>query len=301
MLQARRDRLVGYACAGALVLVWAGFILMSRHGARAGAGGVRMTPWDLAVLRFGVAGVIASALWLAGYGRGLALWRGFVLAVFGGMGFALAAYWGFRFAPAAHSAVLMPGTLPFLVAAGFWLAFGERFSRARTISLGLAAVGALMLGTEAYAFQSAPAGAWRGDLLFLATSTSWATFTVLARRWQVTPLQALVAVGLWPFLLYLPLWWLVLPSGLALVDPHEVVAQAVVQGLFAMVASVVLFTRAMALLGAGRLTTITALTPGLAGVLAVPLLGEHVGPLALAGLALVCIAVIIGVRTPRLA
>lgn len=292
----RRDRLTGYACAAGLVLVWAGFGLAGRWAARDTGGTVRLTPWDLGALRFAVAGAVAAGCWAAGLGRGLAVGRGLVLALVAGLAFALTAYMGFSFAPAAHAAVLMPGTLPFLVGIGTWLAFGERWDRARLVSLALALAGALLLGMESYGMAAAPAGAWRGDLLFLTASTCWASYTVLARHWGVSAGQAIVHIGLWCVVLYLPVWWWALPSRLAHAPLGEAVFQGVFQGLFAVVVSLVLYTRALQTIGAGRLTTVTALTPGLAGVAAVPLLGEHIGVLAVSGLALVCLGVAVGVR-----
>ena len=278
------------------MLIWASFSLASRWATHASTGAVRLTPWDLAALRFAVAGVVAAGCWAAGLGRGVPLARGLLLAVVAGLGFALPAYVGFSLSPATHAAVLMPGTLPFLVAIGTWAAFNERWSRARVLSLALALGGVGLLGIESYGLQSAPAGAWRGDLLFLTASTCWATYTVLARKWQVTAGQAITVIGLWCAGLFLPLWWLALPSRLSEVAMTEVLFQAVFQGLISVVVSLVLYTRALATIGAGRLTTITALTPGLAGLAAVPLLGEPIGPLAVSGLALVCVAVMVGVR-----
>ena len=59
------------------------------------------------------------------------------------------------------------------------------------------------------------------------------------------------------------------------------------QGLMVTVVSVVLFTRALMLLGAERVSLVTALVPGVAGALSVPLLGEEIGALDAAGLVLV--------------
>lgn len=291
---ARRDRLVGYACAVLVVLVWASFSLASRYSARSGIG-VRLTPWDLGLLRFSVALTAALLLWLAGFGRGLPWRRGMVLSALAGFGFALPAYVGFTMAPAAHGALILSGTLPFLVAIGTWASTGEPWGRARQLSLVLLLAGLVLFGTEAYGHQQAPPGAWRGDLLFLVASSSWAAYTILARRWGPTPLQSITAVGLWGGLIYLPAWWLVLPSRLADAAWPEIALQITVQGVLGVLIALWLYTRALAALGPGRLTTITALVPGTASVLAVPLLGETLGVLSFAGLALVCLAVAAGV------
>lgn len=293
----RRTRLIGTACAVSVMLLWTGFVLSARYGVSAGTG-VRLAPLDLAALRFAVSGLAAAALWSMGIGRGLPLRRGFVLAGFAGLGFGLPAYIGFSLAPAAHGAVLLSGTLPFLVAIGTWWVFGERWSRARAISLALVLAGLLLLGAESYGAERAPPGAWRGDLLFLAASSSWAVYTVLARRWNVGPAQSVVAVGIGCAGVFLPVWWAAVPHAIHAVPWPELLFQGVYQGLLATGVSLFLYTTALARIGVARLTTITALTPGMAGVLAVPVLHEPIGPLALMGLALVCTAVAVGVRTP---
>lgn len=287
---------VGYACAVAVVLLWSGFSLSGRHAAL--SAGVRLTPWDLGLLRYSISFVIAAAAWLAGYGRGLPWRQGLATGVLAGLCFPLPAYVGFTFAPAAHGAVILSGTLPFLVAIGMWVVSGEQWGRARLLSLVVLLAGILLLGIEAYV-QGARPGAWRGDLLFLVSSVAWAAYTIGARRWGATPWQAVVSVGLWCGVLYLPVWLLVLPSTLGHAPAGEVIYQAVFQGFLATVVSLMLFTRALDLLGPARLTTITALVPGVAGVLAIPLLGEQVGVLELLGLGLVSVAVALGVRGNR--
>jgi drug/metabolite transporter (DMT)-like permease len=245
-----------------------------------------------------VAGPAAAVLCLAGAGRGQGWRRSFVLGVVAGLCFPFPAYMGFTFAPAAHGGVILSGTLPFLVATATWALYGERWTRIRVASLLVLLAGISLLGFEAFV-QGARPGAWRGDLLFGVSAVVWAAYTIIARRWRVTPGQAIVTSGLWSAGLYLPVWALALPSTLALAPWSEIAFQAVFQGLFATLVSLLLFTRALALIGPVRLTTVTALVPGLAGVLAIPLLGERIGTAALLGLALVCAAVALGVRGER--
>lgn len=277
------------------MLLWAGFTLTSRYSAGGGTG-VRMTPWDIGALRFIVSGFVAAGLWLAGIGRGLAIGRGLVLTCLAGLGFALPAYVGFSLAPAAHGVVLLSGTLPFLAAIGTWWAFGERLGRTKLISLGILLAGILLLGIESYGQARAPAGAWRGDLLFLLASCSWAGFTVMARRWGASPMQTVVCVGLGGAALFLPVWAVALPSRMMAAPAWEIALQGVYQGLLAMVVSLSLYTLALGRIGIARVTAVTAMTPGVAGLLAVPLLGEPIGPVAIAGLLLVCVAVAVSVR-----
>ena len=297
-MRTRTDRhtlLSGYGSAALVVLMWAGFSLAARFSARNGTA-TGLTPWDLGALRFSLAFVIAAGVWAAGAGRGLPLRQSFVLAMLGGFGFALPSYAGFRFAPAAHGGLILSGTLPFLVAAIGRAVLHEPWTRAQWHSLLLLAAGLLLVGTEAYGHGHAPPGAWRGDLLFLLAASCWALYTVLARLWRPSPAQAIAAVGLWCGPLFMPVWWLALPSHLDAAPWGEVAFQAAYQGVIAVVVSLWLFTRALAVLGPARLAAITALVPGTAALLAMPLLGESLGTLTLMGLSAVCAAVAVGAR-----
>lgn len=288
---------IGYVYAGLVVILWSGFSLAGRYAAL--APGVRLTPWDLAALRYAVALPVGLVAYAVGPGRGLPWRRSAVLAVVAGLLFPLPAYVGFTFAPAAHGAVILSGTLPFFVALGLTLTGAERWSRARMQSLAVLLLGIALLGDAAYV-QGVRPGAWRGDLLFIAAVIAWAAFTILARRWAVTPWQVVSMVGIWGGLIYLPVWAIALPSHLSQAPIGAIVFQAVMQGALVTVVSVILFTRALLLLGPARVSLVTALVPGVAGVLSVPLLGEEVGALDLAGLFLVSAAVALGVRQSRL-
>ena len=290
---ARHSTGLGYLYAGLVVALWAGFSLSGRYAAL--APGVRLTPWDLAALRYAVALPIALVMYVAGPGRGLPWRRSAVVTVVAGLCFPLPSYVGFSYAPAAHAAVILSGTLPFMVAVALTLLGAERWTRARLQSLAVLLVGITLLGYAAFV-QGARPGAWRGDLLFIVAAMAWTAVTILIRRWAITPWQVVCTVGIWAGTIYLPIWAVALPSHLAQVPIGTVVFQATMQGLLVTVVSVILFTRALMLLGAERVSLVTALVPGVAGVLSMPLLGEELGLLDVSGLILVSAAVAMGVR-----
>ncbi|EFH10878.1 DMT family transporter [Teichococcus cervicalis] len=286
-----RERAIGLACAFAVVLVWSGFALSGRLSARQA-----FTPWDVGALRYAGSLLAGLALaWRFGWPR-LPLYQIAGLTAGAAFGFPLAAYWGFSYAPAAHAGVLLTGMLPFITAllAALWL--GEGFSRQRLLSLGVVAGGIALLASDTFA---AYPGAWRGDLLFLAGSFSWAVFTVLLRRWRVPAITATTVLALYPPFLYLPLWALFLPSQLAEAAPGAIAYQFVYQGFIAVVVAGFLFSRAVVAIGGALTTTITALTPALSALAAWPLLGEALGPLGLAGVALVSLGMALGVLRGR--
>jgi drug/metabolite transporter (DMT)-like permease len=282
-----RERRIGYACAVAVLFVWAGFLLSSRLGAKQA-----FTAWDVAALRY--AGAFLAALPLAawlGWPR-LPPLRLLVVVATAALGFPLLAYHGFTFAPAAHGGVMLPGTLPFLTAAlgAIWL--GERWTPVRVLSLLVVACGIGLLALDTFGDHP---GAWRGDLLFLAGSLCWAVYTTVVRRWGIGALEATLSAALWAAPVYLPVWWLLLPSNLAAVPAGAIAYQFVYQGVFAVLVAGFLFTRAVTAIGAPRTTTITALVPAMAALGAWPLLGEPLGAAGLAGVALVSAGMVVGV------
>lgn len=288
---AARERWIGLLCAFAVVVVWSGFSLSARLGGRQA-----LTGWDMAALRY--TGSLAMGLLMVGlFGwPRLSLGRIAALAAGAAYVFPIAAYFGFRYAPTAHGGVLLTGLLPFAAALLGTLWLGERWSRMRVVSLAVVAGGIALLTLDT--FGSHP-GAWRGDLLFILGCLGWAVFTVLVRLWQVPALTAATALALYPPLLYLPVWYLLLPSTLAEASAGAIAYQLLFQGVIAVVVAGFLFTRAVNALGSATTTTITALTPALAALVAWPLLGEALGLWGLLGVALVSAGMALGVMGAR--
>jgi drug/metabolite transporter (DMT)-like permease len=285
-----RERRIGYLCAFAVLFVWAGFLLSSRLSQQQD-----FTPWDVAALRY--AGAFVAALpfvaWL-GLPR-LPPVRTMAVVATAAFGFPLFAYHGFSFAPAAHGGVMLPGTLPFLTAALGAVLLAEAWTQRRVVSLAVVACGILLLASDTF---GAHPDAWRGDLLFLAGSCCWATYTVLVRLWGVSAVTATLSAALWAAPVYLPVWWLLLPSNLAAVPAGPVAWQFIYQGVFAVLVAGFLFTRAVTAIGAPRTTTITSLVPAMAALAAWPLLGEPLGALGLVGVGLVSAGMVLGVLNP---
>jgi len=290
-LPLRGEGRIGLACAFGVVFVWAGFLLFSRLGARQA-----FTPWDMAALRYGGSFLAALPLVAVLGWPDIRLRRALALAAFAAFGFPLTAYVAFGLAPAAHGAVLLPGTLPFLTAGLWWLVLGEGWTRRRMFSLGIVAAGIGLLAADTF---GAWPGAWRGDLLFIFGSACWAIYVLLVRLWGVQALAATLAIALLAGPLYLPIWWLFLPSNLEAVPMGAVLFQLGYQGIFAVLLAGYLFTRASNALGAPLTSTITAIVPGIASLAAWPLLGEPLGAAGLGGVALVTAGMALGVMPVR--
>jgi drug/metabolite transporter (DMT)-like permease len=285
---AARERRIGLTCAFLLLGVWAGFLVTARLAATQD-----LTPWDVGALRTGGSFLLALPLLRWFPVPRLPPLRTAALVATAGLGFPLLAYAGFSFAPAAHGAVLMPGVLPFATALLAAIALAERFSARRAVALGVVAAGIGLLTADTF---GAHPGAWRGDLLFLAAVSCWAVYTLLARLWRVDAMEATLAIALWCAPVYLPLWWLLLPSTLSTAPAGAILFQTLWQGGVAVIVAGFLFTRSVAALGPVTTTTITAAVPPIAALAAWPLLGEALGWVGLAGVVLVAAGMVLGVR-----
>lgn len=276
----------GYVLAAIIIVIWTGFMLVSRLG---GTGS--LTPFDVAAIRLGTAGIIVLPLWLRA-GRASLLDRKVIaLTVTGAFGYTLLAYSAFRLAPTAHAGILMPGFQPFAMAFCAWAVMGERPSPQRWIGIAIIAFGAATLGFGV--FQDGIA-TWGGDSMFVGASFCWALYTVLARRWGISPWDVTINVAMLAALVYLPIYLVALPKSIASASLGEIALQTAYQGVLAAVIQMVIYMRAVELLGPSRMGVLMALVPPLAAAAAVPVLGEAVTPIIIASLLLVSIGVFVG-------
>jgi drug/metabolite transporter (DMT)-like permease len=272
------------------ICIWTGFILVSRYGGK----GI-LTGWDVTALRFGVGALIAliflPRVTLPPYKVIL------LFSVFGGIGYSVVVYTGFRLAPAAHAAVLLPGTLPFATAVIAWLWLKQKPSATQRISLLLVFIGITLTAADTFSHGAHLTGTQMlGDLLFLCGASSWAVFTLLLRRYPMEPLTAAVTTTLGSAILYVPVWWLFLPSTISHAPVAEIAMQAAYQGVVVVFVAMLLYTFAVRRLGAQTVTLLMAIVPGVSALAAIPVLGEPLSMLTLAGLGAVTIGAVLGAR-----
>lgn len=271
----------GYLAALCTLLTWTGFSLISRLGGRS-----VLTPYDIIALRL----LTASAVLLPLAARRLppGAWRDgrlWLLALLGNLFYCLVVYRGFRYAPAAHGAILLSGTQPFLLSICVWLLHGTRPTRPRVFGLTLITLG-IACAARPY-FNDASAQSLVGDLLILSGSIMWAVYSVLATRWAYPPWTLTCAVALGSAAIYLPVYVCWLPKQLAAAPLSMIILQATFQGLVATILSMFAYLKTIALLGTERAAAFLALVPVVTGLVAVPLLGEDLTGWLLGGVVLV--------------
>jgi drug/metabolite transporter (DMT)-like permease len=124
---------------------------------------------------------------------------------------------------------------------------------------------------------------WLGDAMFALGGVFWASYTIGSRVWRVEPLHATAAVGVLSMMLYLPIYAWFAGTQLAAAPWREIVIQAIFQGVLSAIVALLLYTRAIAILGAARGAVFAALVPTFSLLLAIPLLHETPTELQLVG------------------
>jgi drug/metabolite transporter (DMT)-like permease len=234
--------------------------------------------WDIAALRFGVAGLLlAPVLARRGLARDRLGWFGLTVIIAGlGAPYVLVAAAGLRFAPAYDGGALNPGFMPLFVALIAAVVLGERLSTTHKVGLSFILAGALLIVGWHAADSSAGWSTSRtfGDALFLCAAFLTACFTVVMRQAELDPLHAVALVSTGSLVVYLPVYLALWGTHLARVPLADITVQAIFQGVLVTIISLVLYGRAVSILGASGGAAFGALVPPLTALFAIPLLGE---------------------------
>jgi drug/metabolite transporter (DMT)-like permease len=252
----------------AAVSIWSGWIVVARLGLK-----TSLTPWDIAALRFGVAGLLLLPYVVS---KGLALkrlgWLGLAAIVLGGGAPVLLANTGLLFAPAAHAGALFPGVMPLAVALLATVILHEPFTDAKKIGFVLILLG--VLGVVWSAGGAIGFGQTTGHALFLGSALAWACYTIAMRRARLDGLHAAGIAAVGALFLYMPVYLFVEGLNFTKAPWSDLALQAFVQGLLTAIASLVFYGRAVSILGASSGAAFAALSPAMTAVMAIPILGE---------------------------
>ena len=248
--------------------------------------------WDLAALRFTVAGLVSLPVLLRHRPAGVVAWRRVAaLSVAAGAPYTLIMYAGLVLAPAAHGAVIVTGVTAVVTTMLAWLWFGVRPWPARTAGLVLVVIGLTLVGSPGFGGGHA----WLGDALFIVAGVLFALFTVGARHWRVDPLPATAAV--WVLALpYVPIYAVVAGPRVLEAPRGEVVFQALFQGLGVAIAALALYAWAIRVLGDARAALFMPLVPVFGVLLGVAVLDEVPAAIQIVGIAAVTLGMALAAR-----
>jgi drug/metabolite transporter (DMT)-like permease len=241
--------------------------------------------WDVTALRFGVAGLLLLPLFAKRKLGNLRWWTALLLACGAGAPYVLLTAGGLAFAPAGHMGVITPSCMLVCSTLGSWLLLRDRLTAGRVLGVSTLLCGLVALGWDGLANHGDRT--WLGDAMFVLGGLFWASYTLGSRAWRVDPLHATAVVAVLSMLLYLPGYAWLSGGAIAAAPWREIAIQAVFQGVLSAVVALLLYTRAVAILGAARGAVFAALVPSFSLLLAIPLLHEVPTTLQVVGVVLV--------------
>jgi len=287
--------LSGWLAAFGVLLIWSGWVVVSRLGVVQ-----TLTIYDMVALRFLVAVIAVSPLIVRHWPRNLAWWRVALLGCGPGVPYLLFAFTGMKFAPASHAAILMNGSLPVFAALIGWVWLGDRPGNRTITGLAIILSGCVMIGLDRGSVGTGP-DAWIGHLFFLSAASILAAYMVATKVWQLAPLQVMVAIPTANLAWFGPAYLAFLPSAIERAPWSEILLQGIYQGLGPSILGVLFFTMAIRSIGPTPTAAVMAGVPGFAALLAIPVMGEWPSVLAWVGLSVVTTGILLATiwQSPR--
>lgn len=233
---------------------------------------------DLTAIRFGTAGLITGPV------LGIALWRDvramvarwhvwLLISVLAGTPFGLLMFGALQWAPASHAAIFPFAAMSVMgMLLSAWV-LGDPFTWRRLVGIVTVLLGLVVLsGVTGSTFTGL---ALLGDLMFIAAGTLWAGFGIVLRRYQLDPLQATAVISFSALVSYVPVYLLCGGAArLMATAPRVLWVEVLVQGLIAGAGTLYAYAKMVSLLGAARAAVFPTLAPGLAALMAWPVLGH---------------------------
>lgn len=254
---------------------------------------------DLTALRFGVAGIVMLPILIATLNTKrsalIEQWRIWLaVSLLAGTPFGLLMFGALQFAPPSHAAVFPFSAMSVMgMLMGAWL-LGDPISRRKALGITVVLVGLVLVsGIEVSTFTSR---ALFGDLLFIAAGTLWSGFGVLLRKHRLEPLLATSVIAFSALITYVPCYlWITEAKGLIAASSQVFWTEALVQGLIAGTGTLFTYAKMVYILGPSRAAVFPALAPGLAALMAWPILGHVPSTFEVLGLLIVMAGLIFAV------
>lgn len=254
---------------------------------------------DLTVLRFGVAGVLMLPVFAMAFRRDsaqfLQRWRVWLLvALFAGTPFGLLMFGALQFAPPSHAAVFPFTAMSVMGMVLGAVVLGDRMTYRRVVGIVVVLMGLVLIsGVDA---SSLTWNAAMGDAMFVIAGTLWASFGIVLRKYRLDPLLATSVISISALCTYAPAYfWLTGASGLMQAEPNVFWVEVLVQGVIAGAGTLYTYSKMVSLLGPSRAAVFPALAPGLAALMAWPVLGHVPAFLEAIGLLVVISGLIVAV------
>jgi len=284
----------GYAGAAVTVLIWATWVVATRHTAATPLGTI-----DIGLIRYGVPAILLAPVWLRTglLPKGVPLRLVVVMVAGAGALFFQITAAALHVTPAAPGGILLGGSMPLATALIGMVLFGERPDRMRLAGLGAIVSGVVIL--LAASLQKSGM-TMTGFVLLPLGAVLWAGFTHAFRRSGLSALEGAALVAAWSFLIHLGLA-AVFGTHLAAASLPDLALQVASQGILSGLVATFAYGTAIRALGGSQAAAFTAITPVLATLGGAVFLGESFGAAEMAAALVVGagVALSTGVFSPK--
>lgn len=267
----------GYVGGVVTVLIWALWVLATRHTAATPLGTI-----DIGLIRYGVPAILLAPIWLRTglLPKNVPLKLIAVMVAGAGAFFFQITAAALHVTPAAPGAILLGGSLPLATALIGMVLFGERPDRMRLAGLAAIVAGVAILltasmlksGMTATGFVLLPIG----FVLLPIGAVLWAGFTHAFRRSGLSALEGAAIIAVWSFLIHLVLA-AIFGTHLAAATLPDLALQITSQGILSGLVATFAYGTAIRALGGSQAAAFTAITPVLATLGGALFLGESFG------------------------
>ena len=290
----------GVIAAFITILIWASWLISMKVGAQS-----QLSTIDLASLRYGVTGLILLPVFFKALPAIREARKRYLAGILFGAGlpFFYLSSLGMDYAPVADAGLLVTGTFPLFVTFAAVVFYRERLTQQRAWGLLLILMGIVaILYLTAFNTSLNTESHWKGDVIFLCASVSWALFTVSLKLSGLRPWDAAawlcvssalilfvgVSLGIWE-------------SSITAAPLEQTLYQLFVQVLCVGLITGFSYGFAVRQLGAEKTSAIGALTPVLAVLAGLYLLGEPIQLAACVGLGFITGRVVLasGIKLPK--
>ena len=264
MKQANMQYLIGVIASIVVVLIWSGWVILSRAGVVGG-----FSVWDLGFMRFGTATVFVLPVLFWRRSSLLAIFAPKILlpAFLGGSAYALLSFAALKQSSATNAGVIVNGLIPIATICLLYIFSFHRPSYTElAISILIIFANFLILGGELITFYA--------YLMFFVATFSLAFYLVVVPIWKLDSKDFFCAVPIVNAIFVVPCWLLF--DGNIEADLQDVVLQVVYQGVLVTIIAVTLLTFAIHKIGTLMVSVVMSGVPATTAFLAYTILGETI-------------------------
>lgn len=283
---------LGLFAAFCVLCIWSSWLVISRAGAVS-----PINAFDLAAIRYGVSGLVGLpiVLYFKPW-RDMTLKRIAAIAFLLGPIYVLFVFQGFEYAPASHGGIFMNGLLPIVTFIITWAWFSERPTALQIIAAIIIVIGvSLTIGDENFDFSVT----WIGDLMFIGAAIMFCLYLIVSRLWSIKPLQVVFCASVINGVLFVPIWFFFLPSGIGETEPSQFWLQFFFQGFVPNFVGLIMIALAARHLGPAATSTFMSVVPAAGALLGFIFLGEKIGLISWIGLAVLTTGILLMTFKPK--